>query len=142
LTTHQYLGKPSLSESASFKLKEAANHWRRELRSALEVGKSVVVFLTDETEMYIDTGERRYSGTGRNRQTTNLVEPFSTYSQLPIDLAAIASVGSKMKLVPGDEWLNGYWTQFGDRSEYRAILTNSDLTPAITTASGDKTVGG
>ncbi len=39
-----YQGKESLSDSASFQLKECCEHWRREIKQAVEAGKTVVVF--------------------------------------------------------------------------------------------------
>ena len=41
----EYLGKPKLSESQSFRLKENLARWRSEIREAYEAGKVVVVFL-------------------------------------------------------------------------------------------------
>lgn len=35
----QYKGRPSLSDSRSFQLKEACEHWRREIKQAVESGK-------------------------------------------------------------------------------------------------------
>ena len=40
-----YQGKPSLSESRSFTLKERVEHWRREIKDAVENGKTVIVYL-------------------------------------------------------------------------------------------------
>ena len=34
-----YQGKPSLSDSTSFQLKECCEHWRREIKQAVETGK-------------------------------------------------------------------------------------------------------
>jgi hypothetical protein len=77
----QYKGKPSLNDHTSFKVKEASEHWRREIKLAVESGKTIVVFLSPLTEVYVDTGERQYSGTGRNRATTRLL--ISNESQPP-----------------------------------------------------------
>jgi hypothetical protein len=60
-----YQGKPSLDDSASFRLKECCEHWRREIKEAVDSGKTVIVFLPSIREVYIDTGKRTYSGTGR-----------------------------------------------------------------------------
>ena len=39
-----FQGKPSLSDSNSFHLKESCEHWRREIKQAFETGKTVIVF--------------------------------------------------------------------------------------------------
>jgi hypothetical protein len=72
-SSDDYQGKPSLSDSASFRLKEQCDHWRREIKDAADSGKTVIVFLSELQEVYVDTGERRYSGTGRNQKTTRIV---------------------------------------------------------------------
>src|SRR5258706_1229608 len=58
-----YQGKPSLSDDSSFRLKERCDHWRREIKDAVDGGKTIVVFLSELQEIFVDTGERRYSGT-------------------------------------------------------------------------------
>ena len=39
-----YQGKPCLNDTSSFALKEATEHWRREIKQAVEMGKTVIVF--------------------------------------------------------------------------------------------------
>jgi hypothetical protein len=68
-----YQGKPSLDDTSSFQLKECCEHWRREIKQAIDAGKTVLVFLPPVQEVYIDTGQRQYSGTGRNQKTTRIV---------------------------------------------------------------------
>src|SRR5262245_46542474 len=53
-----YKGKPSLSDVDSFEIPERCQHWRRELQAAVDAGKTVVVFLDELEEFYVDTGER------------------------------------------------------------------------------------
>ena len=40
-----YLGKPCLDDRGSFKVREACEHWKREIVGAVESGKTVLVFL-------------------------------------------------------------------------------------------------
>jgi hypothetical protein len=67
----------------SFKVKEACEHWRREIKQAFETGKTVVVFMPPVQEFFIATGERQFSGTGRNRQTTRVVKIYSNFNAIP-----------------------------------------------------------
>jgi hypothetical protein len=137
----QYQGKPSLSDSSSFQLKEACEHWRREIKQAVETGKTVVVYLPPVQEVYIDTGERRYSGTGRNQKTTRIVAPHTNYAAIPADLKPVNATGTSMKLAPlGAEILAPYWSEFSGSSEYKVLLTADTVRPCITTKNGDKAV--
>lgn len=138
----QYKGKPCLDDDTSFHVKEASEHWRREIKQAVESGKTVVVFLPPLTEVYIDTGNREYSGTGRNRAATRIVDLFSNYKSLPIDLKPINSNGTSLKLVDkGAEVLAPYWAEFSKYSEYRVLIQNPDHSPMLQTKNGARTAG-
>lgn len=138
----QYKGKPSLSDSESFQVKEACEHWRREIKQTVESGKTVFVFLPELTEVYIDTGDRQYSGTGRNRVMTRIVDLFSNYKSLPIDLQPINSSGTSIKLVSkGAEAFASYWAEFGSFSEYKVLLQTTAHQPILQTRAGERTVG-
>lgn len=136
-----YQGKPSLSDDSSFQLKEQTDHWRREIKNAIDNGKLVVVYLSELSEVSIATGEKRYSGTGKNRQTTRIVTPFNNYQILPLELNPVKTTGKEIKLSPkNSELISSYWQDFGDRSTYKVILEN-DLPACLVTKHGNKTVG-
>jgi hypothetical protein len=50
-----YGGKTTLNESGSFDIQQAAEHWRRELSTALEHGKTVFLILRRYQIVQIDT---------------------------------------------------------------------------------------
>lgn len=90
----------------------------------------------------MDTGERSYSGTGRNQKTTRHVSLLSNYSALSASLAPVTSAGTSMKLAPKlMDLLGPYWTEFENSSAYQVVLGGVDLTPAVLTRAGDKPVG-
>lgn len=137
-----YQGKPSLDDSSSFHLKEACEHWRREIKQAFETGKTVIIYLSSMQEVYIDTGERRYSGTGRYQKTTRIVAPYNNYAALPVDLKPVSATGSSMKLAHlGAELLAPYWAEFSTVSEYQVLLSEDTARACITTKNGGKAVG-
>src|SRR5438552_2142243 len=68
-----YAGRPLISDEDSPALKSDCSHWRDELKAAVESGKVVFIFLKKPVEVYVDSGERTYSGTGRSRVTTKHV---------------------------------------------------------------------
>jgi hypothetical protein len=137
-----FQGKPSLSDSASFQLKECCEHWRREIKEAVESGKTVIVFLPPLQEVYVDTGERRYSGTGRNQKTTLIVDTYHNYKAIPESLLPVTSTGNSMKLsMRGAEVLAPYWTEFESVSSYKVILTNQTVPACLITRTGEKAVG-
>lgn len=141
-TYHEwYRGKPSLSDAASELLRESTQHWRRELGETLKAGKNIYIFLPELEEVYIDTGERQHSGTGRNRETTRIVSLFNNYEVLPFGIEVTASEGRGMTLTTAGAFLSDYWRQFAEFSIYRVLLSGKTGTSLVVTKSGNKTVG-
>jgi len=137
-----YQGKPSLGDTASFGLKERCEHWRREIKDAVEGGKTVIVFLPDIQEVWVDTGRREHSGTGRSRQTTRIVEPYNNYKTIPADIKPIGTKGSAIKLAArGAECLASYWNEFEGHSQYKVVLGADKVPASLITRNGDKPVG-
>lgn len=137
-----YQGKPCLDDTRSFNLKECLEHWRREILQAVESGKTVIVFVSDVQEVFVATGDKSYSGTGRNRHTTRIVVPITNHASLPVNLKGKSSVGAAMKLTAGGvEALSHYWKGFGACSSYKLIFGEEVPGIAVTTKAGDKPVG-
>jgi hypothetical protein len=136
-----YQGKPCLSDSASFALIEHLEHWRREILEAIIAGQTIFLLLNRIDQVFVDTGERSYSGTGRNRITTRHVAPKDNYSLVPGGLVVTNSNGTSMKIVGKDNLLANYWAVMGDESEYRVIISGEGIRPLVITKVADKTVG-
>ena len=139
---HDYFqGKKCLSDYDSFTLKSKTEHWKREIKTAIDHGKLVVVFLGQLQDVYIATGEKQYSGTGKNRQTTRIVASCTNYDMLPIKLEITNSKGKEIKLAPKkSEVVSTYWSSLGNNSSYQ-VLVEGAVTPCLQTKHGDKTVG-
>jgi len=134
-------GKPCLSDDQSFKLKAQSEHWRREIKAAIEHGKLVLIFLSELTPLSIATGKREYSGTGRNQKVTRIVTLYDNYQSIPLALKPISSKGKEIK--PSEknfECISSYWNEFSSISSYKVIL-EGDLTPCLLTKHGNKVVG-
>ena len=68
--------------------------------------------------------------------------PSATNYDIVPDIRVIESIGSSMKLASNDSLIRHFWQQFGDESQYRVYLKNSeDFMPLITTRHGDRVVG-
>jgi hypothetical protein len=139
--TDSFQGKPSLSESASFRLKEGIQHWQREISSGLAAGKSIFVFLKELQEVFVDTGQRTYSGTGRNRQTTNIVNKVDNYQLLSLPVTIVSSTGKSIKLAPKADIIASFWSEFQDVSEYKVHIDGKVTQPLLVTRDGNRIVG-
>lgn len=137
-----FQGKPSLSDSSSFQLKECCEHWRREIKQAVETGKTVIIFLPALQEVYVDTGKRSFTGTGRNQKTTRHVAKYDNYQAIPATLSPVTTKGNTMILsVRGAEILAPYWAEFESESRYEVLITDPKVPACVVTRTGDRTVG-
>lgn len=135
-------GKPSLSDSDSFQLKECCEHWRREIKQAVDVGTAIVVYLPELREVFVDTGKRTYPATGRNRNTTRHVEKYSNYKAIPADVSPVPATGTSMKpTARGAEALAPYWAGIDGDSRYKVLLSGTTVPTCIVTRAGRKPVG-
>lgn len=139
--TKSYQGKPSLYESSSFRLKESIQHWQREVAAAVAAGKSVFVFLTQLESVFVDTGERTYSGTGRNRQTTNIVTCVDNYEFLSLPVSVVNSSGKSIRLAPKADIIAPYWSIFGEMTNYQVLIEGKVTQPLLLSRDGKRTVG-
>ncbi|MBA7574308.1 hypothetical protein ES708_16113 [subsurface metagenome] len=136
-----YRGKPCLSDTNSVNLQEQLAHWRREILGAVTAGKTVFLLLNELQEVYVATGEKSYSGTGRNRQVTRHVTPYSNYALIPGGIDVVNSKGTSMTLCGKDNVLATYWAELGPASEFRVLISGEGVRPLVITKTGNKTVG-
>jgi hypothetical protein len=137
-----FQGKTALYENQSFRLKEQCEHWRREIKSSLDAGRTVICYLTPLLEIFVDSGKREFSGTGRNQKTTRLLSQYSNYDCLPVSLKPRSVSGKAMKLSPKAAALSPYWSDFGALSEFKVILQDKVPSISIQTKANDLNVGG
>lgn len=139
----QYQGKPCLSDDASFRLKEKAQRWRQELINAFNHGKTIFVLLSELQDIFVATGTKDHSGTGRNRVTTRHVGSFDNYSIIPIVFEELISGrGREIKPMKDLGILSPYWKEFGNTSQYQVYFGSKMISPLLVTKTGGKTVGG
>ncbi|AZO26750.1 hypothetical protein [Mesorhizobium sp. M1B.F.Ca.ET.045.04.1.1] len=137
-----YNGKPCLDDDRSFALRRYMDHWRREIVDAVNGGKTIIVFMTDLSDLSVATGEKKYSGSGRNSRVTRLVMDYDNYRFLPYALKLTPSIGRGMVLATEkSEPLNEYWREFGEASTYKVIINDASSPGHVLTRNGNKSVG-
>ncbi len=141
-TMDDYQGKTCYNENGSFQLMEDSAHWRKELSTALEIGKTVFVFFSQYSEFYIHTGQKQFSGTGRNRQTTNIVTSYHNYHFSPIKLPTIIPRGGEKLIFINNPIFSTFWKEFENHLHYESYIDEKIDNPLFTTKTGNKVVGG
>lgn len=93
-----YQNKTCLSEYYSAQIVEDYNKIKGQIEELLKQGRNVFVIMGSNDNCYIYTGEKQYSGTGRNARQTNIVREFDSYSFLPVRLNVTEVVGEQIDI--------------------------------------------
>jgi hypothetical protein len=137
----EYLGKPCLNDSDSFRLKDHIENWRREILEAVRAGKTVFLLLNELEEVYVATGLKTYSGTGKNMRTTRQVEILTNYALVPGGISVVNSKGESMRPCGPGNLIDAYWSEMSLLSEYRVLVSGEGVRSLVKTKTGEKTVG-
>jgi|SRR5271157_4005274 len=126
-----FQGLPCLIDDSSFSLQRQSQHWKSELGIALEHGKTVIVHLTKVGEVSVATGEKQYSGTGRNARVTRIVTTFEPYSVIPAVFGKVVRRSGEVIKASADLGiLSTYWHEFGPYSAYECYSrSNNEKSP-------------
>lgn len=128
-----FQGKINYDEDTSFKILEAIKHWEKELVDFLKSGKNVFIFLSKKEEFFLHTGKKEYSGTGKNRKTTDIVDPHNNYEFLPIDIGNIYQADGKHIEFSGNIIFSNFYKTFKSNLEYKVYLEHHNQSEVIFT---------
>lgn len=96
--TSPYQNKIVLSQYASSQIIDDFVRIKAQLIDMLKSGKNIYVLMGNNESCYIYTGEKTYSGTGKNARQTNMVTLFDTYSFLPVKINATHIWGEEISI--------------------------------------------
>lgn len=137
----EYRGLPNLDESSSVRLRADIGRRRTEFTEFVAAGRTLVVIVRPPQRFYYDTGERTYSGTGRNRRTTVHVAEDDVWRALPIDVTVTPAGGKNLQFV-GPGAFAPIWRQFKEILRYEAVVSAPRLVPLFKVAGSDRVAGG
>lgn len=138
--SENYQGEPLFSRSTSVSVARNLQHWRSELAVATNAGKLVIVFLAKPLGVLSYTGEQQFSGTGRSRVTTNIVNKVESYSAVPNITSVEAKSGREVRLTKEGTFLAPYWNDWSNFSAYEAFITGKFTHTLLETKAGNKIV--
>ncbi|HBC31897.1 MAG TPA: hypothetical protein DC024_11730 [Clostridiales bacterium] len=135
-----YRGYRNLNESNSEALIKDIERRKFEILETLKFGRTVIVFTPGDQICYVDTGEREYSGTGRNRLTTYITSEVNILSVLPVEFETVEACGTSINF-RGDGQFSVFWDRNKDSFCYRAYFKKPVGTPLWFIKGTDKVVG-
>jgi len=119
--SRSYQGRRWLSEHDSAQIQRDAERRANDIGEFLLLGRTLVVFVPGDLTVKVETGEKRYSGTGRNQKTTTILADFDIWNVLPIDVTRTFASGVDME--PVDSGIGPLYRETADYWQYGAILS-------------------
>ena len=138
-STSPYQNKRLLSEYASNQIKEDYKIIKDQLIEQLKQGKNVFVLMGSNENCYIYTGEKQYSGTGKNARQTNIVTEFDTYSFLPIKISATHVYGKRTEIC-GNQPYADFFKKSKECYQYAAYFSVPQSSALLKVQGSSKTV--
>lgn len=136
-----YLGQPCYDDYYSARLNEQIAHWRTQLSSAVNSGRTAVIFLPPQIHFHVQTGQKEYSGTGKNARQTNIVDPKSNYSMIPLTFKTrTVAEGVKIDLADKTEELVQAWNHLKPLLKY-CVYYEHDSKPFLKVKGTNNIVG-
>ena len=141
-TDSTYQSERCFDEDTSFLLKKDTVHWRSEILTAFQDGKTIFVFMGKYEKVFVHTGEKKFSGTGKNTRTTNIVSPYNNYEFLPIDIPPLIPREGSEITFSGNSLFAIFWDKFKEHIKYECYLNGKIDIPLFSTKTGNRPVGG
>ena len=140
LADDTFKDRPALSKSYYHQLKDQADHWRGEILDAFNSNKTILIILNELQEIYIDSGERKYTETDHHKKVTRLFEIVKNYDVIPLKLNPVNLSGKSMIQAKDGEIIGDYWKNFSNLSEYKLII-NEKLSGLLLLTEDEKIAG-
>lgn len=94
----RYENKLRLSDYNSSQIVEDFPRIKEQIVELLKQGRNIFLLMGENESCFVYTGEKQYSGTGKNARQTNIVRELDTYSFLPISIHATRAYGKKVSI--------------------------------------------
>lgn len=117
----EYRGRPAPTEAESVALLEALARRKQEFTDFLGLGRSIIVIASPPQTIWVDTGNKNTSGTGRNQKVTRIVDDIDLLAAIPGQVTTVAGRG--LELGPVSPTAASLWRETKDRWIYRCFLS-------------------
>ncbi len=134
----EFIGLPRITDHDSTRLKKDLERRKSEIKEFLESGKNIVVIDGNDECVYCYSGNKTVSGTGRNAQTTYLVEDVHSSSLLPVTISSLNLTGRSVFFT--NKKIIDIFNKYIDYIEYRTTYENVEDKNILMTIKGTKKV--
>lgn len=131
--------KKRLSDYQSSQIVHDFDTVREQIVELLKQGRNLFVLMGRNENCYIYTGEKQYSGTGKNARQTNIVREFDMYSFLPIKINATHVYGSEISICCKSPY-SDFMKKTAGNGQYSSFFSVREKATALAKISGTEKV--
>lgn len=136
-----YNALPRLNDTNSVRIQADVARRRAEFADFINSGRTLIVIVRRPQQCYVDTGKRTYSGTGRNRHTTELLAAFDLFDALPDkNVSFTRALGDRIEIQGGGPIVD-LLKKYSEHLLYEATISNPPGTSLACVTGTDKSVG-
>lgn len=138
-TDHE--AKPWLTDKFSIIVHKKLKHWFSQMKTIVEAGKVVIVFLAKPEEVIIYAENRETSSLGLALELDKEVQHITSYNSIPLPIQPSAITGTGCVPCGDLGFLTSYWREFKEASPYQATIEGTFTNVLLKTQLGDRIVG-
>lgn len=135
-----YRGLKNLNDYDSASIQNDMERRKNELIDMFKLGRIVIVITPPPIKCFVDSGKREYSGTGRNRATTRIVNEIDLLSVLNIEINTMAAEGQSLEF-RGDNDFKQFYDQIKNIIGYEAYFQEPIGKPFLYIKGTNKVIG-
>ena len=121
-TSNNYNGIPVLNPSESFKITIDVKKRKSEIVEFLNAGKPIIILNGNDEYSYRYTGEKKYLGTGKNTNITNIIKDIHPFELLPVKIEALKLEGTSISL--SNRRIEDFYSKYVRNFKYLTIYDN------------------
>ncbi|GIO30762.1 MULTISPECIES: hypothetical protein [Paenibacillus] len=134
-----YRGLKSISDNDSPLIVSDIERRKQEILDLLRLGRTVFVYTPVAQKVYVDSGKREYSGTGKNTRTTRIVNELDILKFLPCSINTITAEGSGIEPLRSP-FFDDFWKKHMNELVYSAYFTSECGNPIAKIRGTDKVI--
>lgn len=121
----KHQGYRSISDDDSPKLSDDIIRRKSEIGEMINLGRIVIVILPPPDKCYYATGQKDFSGTGKNRVTQRYVNELNLLNSIPVkELSTVIAEGHNIEF-KGSEPFKTYWSKMKNYHYYIAYAAKN-----------------
>lgn len=139
-TSGNYNGIPELTTYESSRITIDVEKRKNEIVEFLNAGKPIIILNGNDEYRYRYTGEKQYSGTGKNTRITSIVKDIHPFELLPVKIEPLKLEGTSISLK--NRKIEDFYSKYVENFKYLTIYDNVNKEKSLLSVKNTEKVTG